>query len=437
MQSGFRSRIVRRFQRQFRQIDQTICLNCYKRKLISVSFILVKVDNWNRLGYNVSMLCKIGWRVCFGNSKECGEDRKMFQKLEKLIFRDVKNENETKKVSVILRLNAIVMCIYFLCLLCTFFVSGEVQLLIWCVPCFSAFVAAFYTTYLNKTGMAVVVSHVIMVCWVIGFIWEFGWDCGAQHFIFVLVVLCFTVCYERAVWKVTMGIAACILRLLLFAYTNLYPPHCVLDPGTGVLFQIINTVFTFTAIAVILMVFAKDSQEMEQKLIQYNEKLHFQASIDPLTGLLNRRSMREYLEKSCDDYGKRKIENLSVAIGDIDFFKRVNDTYGHECGDIVLKNLAAIFKEEIQKCGKVSRWGGEEFLFVFNNLNGDEALVFLEELREKLKRMTIPYKDEMIKVTMTFGLSEFDFQRGIDYSVSEADGKLYKGKETGRDRIVY
>ncbi len=360
----------------------------------------------------------------------------VFQDLKKLIFQDVKNENETKKVSVILRLHAIIMCIYFLSLLFFSFVSEEVQLLIWCVPCFCAFAAAFYTTYLNKTGMAVIVSHAIMVCWVIGFIWEFGWDCGAQHFIFVLVVLCFTVCYGAA-WKVIIGLAACALRLLLYAYTNFYPPHCVLDSGARVLFQFINTIFTFTAIAVILMVFAKDSQEMEKKLIQYNEKLHRQASVDPLTGLLNRRSMREYLEKAIDDYRKRKIDNLSVAIGDIDFFKRVNDTYGHECGDIVLKSLAAVFKEKIEKCGEASRWGGEEFLFVFRNLNGDEALIFLEELREKLKKMTIPYKDEMIKVTMTFGLSEFDFQRGIDYSVSEADGKLYKGKTAGRDRIVY
>lgn len=361
----------------------------------------------------------------------------MFQKLKNLIFQDVKNENETKKVSVILRLNAIVMCIYFLCLLCTFFVSGEVQLIVWCVPCFCAFTAAFYTTYLNKTGLAVIVSHVIMVCWVIGFIWEFGWDCGAQHFIFVLVVLCFTVCYEKVAWKVIMGLAACALRLWLYAYTNLYEPHCILDPGTSVLFQLINTVFTFTAIAVILMVFARDSQEMEQKLIQYNEKLHLQASIDPLTGLLNRRSMKEYLEKAIDSCRKRKIENLSVAIGDIDFFKRVNDTYGHECGDIVLKDIAAIFKESLKTCGVVSRWGGEEFLFVFNGLNGDEALIILEELRGRLKRMTIPYKGEMIKVTMTFGLSEFDFHQGIDYSINEVDRKLYEGKEAGRDRIIY
>ena len=361
----------------------------------------------------------------------------MIQNLKKFIFQDVQNENETKKVSVILRLNAITMCVYFLCLLCTFFVTGESELIFWCVPCFGAFVAAFYTTYLNKTRLAVAVSFVVMVCWVVGFIWEFGWDCGAQHFIFVLVVLCFTISYVSLAWKLILAAAACGLRLLLYVYTTVYEPQCVLESGFSVAFQSINTVFIFIAISLILTIFSKDSQDMEQKLIQYNEKLHQQASLDPLTGLRNRRSMKEYFEKVSEDYRKGKISNLSIAIGDIDFFKRVNDTYGHECGDVVLKNIAAIFKENMEKYGEVSRWGGEEFLFVFYNLNGDEALNLLAAVREKVKKMMIPYKENMIVVTMTFGLSEFDFRQGVDYSVNEVDEKLYRGKEAGRDQIVY
>lgn len=77
--------------------------------------------------------------------------------------------------------------------------------------------------------------------------------------------------------------------------------------------------------------------EMEQKLVQYNEKLHKLASLDPLTGLLNRRSMREYLEKRIKAYNDGHVESMALAIGDIDYFKKINDTYGHECGDIVLK----------------------------------------------------------------------------------------------------
>lgn len=256
----------------------------------------------------------------------------MFRYLKELVFQDVKSENETKKVSVILRMNAITMCIYFLCLFCTFFVMGRFRLAFWCAPCLCAFAVALYTTYLNKTKMAVVVSHVIMVCWVIGFIWEFGWDCGAQHFIFVLVVLCFTVCHKGIAWKAAIGTLACVLRLLLYVYANHFEPYSVLGSGSSVVFQVINTVFIFVDISVILIIFTKDSQEMEQKLIQYNEKLHRLASTDPLTGLLNRRSMQGYLEKAVGDYQKGKTGHLSIVIGDIDFFKRSMTLMGMNAG---------------------------------------------------------------------------------------------------------
>ena len=70
-------------------------------------------------------------------------------------------------------------------------------------------------------------------------------------------------------------------------------------------------------------------------------------------------------------------------------------------------------------------------------MNGDEAMMFLNDLNRKMKRMEIHYNEHVIKVTMTFGLSEFDFERGIDYSVNDVDKKLYRGKEAGRDRTIY
>lgn len=361
----------------------------------------------------------------------------MLQKLKMIVFQDIENENETKTVSVILRLNSIIMCIYFLCLLGIFLKNDEIETSILCIPCFFAYIFSFYTTYLNKTRLAVFFSQFIMVIWIISFILEFGWDCGVQHFIFVLLVLSFTVIYGKLKWKVVMSVAACILRLTLYAYTNVSEPGIILGRGSSVMFQIINTVFIFIAITVILMIFTRDSQEMEKKLVVYNEKLHVLASLDPLTGLLNRRSMSEYLEKKEKEYRKGNMEHLSIALGDIDFFKKINDTYGHECGDIVLKQLAAVFKECLSGKGAISRWGGEEFLFALNRMNGDEALVILSKMQDRLREMKIPYGDEVVKVTMTFGLSEFDFMSGIDASVNEVDKKLYRGKEAGRNRIVY
>lgn len=361
----------------------------------------------------------------------------MLQQLKKIVFLDVKNENETKKVSVVLRLNSIVMCIYFLCLSCTFFVNGELRSVILCIPCFLAYALAFYTTYLNMTKAASVFAQILMAVWIVCFIIEFGWDCGVQHFIFVLLVLNFTTSYQRIRVKLAMGAVFCLFRLSLYYYTYLHLPEYVLDARSSILFQIINSVFIFTAITSIMAVFTEDSLEMEKKLLVYNEKLHRQASQDPLTGLRNRRSMRERLEQLEGECRDGRKDNLSLALGDIDFFKKVNDTYGHECGDIVLRRLSALLMEVIGDKGEVSRWGGEEFLLVFNDVNGDEALVILGELQRRLKNLEIPYKGNIIKITMTFGLGEFDFQRGWDYSIGEVDAKLYRGKAEGRNRIVY
>ncbi len=361
----------------------------------------------------------------------------MIQKIKNLIFQDVKSMNELNKVSVILRLDSIIMCIYFLCLLCTFFLTGEITSVLLCVPCFFAYALSFYITYIDKTKLAVIFAHVLTIVWSIFFIRSFGWDCGAQNIIFVLLVLNFTTSYCTLTAKLIKCLLFCLFRLSLFAYTHFYLPIYPLEPEMVIMFQIINSIFIFIAITAFLAVSTDDTQEREQKLVIYNERLHRLASVDPLTGLLNRRSMLEYLEKRAEECRSGKIDNLSIAIGDIDFFKKVNDTYGHECGDMVLRQLALVFSENMHDKGEVSRWGGEEFLLTFDNVNGDNALIYLDKLQKKVKTLEIPYKDQIIRVTMTFGLGEFDFHKGPDYSINDVDRKMYQGKRTGRNKIVY
>ena len=161
------------------------------------------------------------------------------------------------------------------------------------------------------------------------------------------------------------------------------------------------------------------------------------ASIDPLTGLYNRWSMRSYLEKIAGKYASGEIGYVSVAIGDIDFFKKTNDTYGHDAGDMVLKELAKVILEAMEKEGKVCRWGGEEFLFVFQNKNGDQANEVLHDILKRIRGMGIPYQGVWIHVTMTFGLEEYSGEKDMETIIRAADQKLYHGKENGRNQIVY
>ena len=135
----------------------------------------------------------------------------------------------------------------------------------------------------------------------------------------------------------------------------------------------------------------------------------------------------------------RKVQEISpqITIGDIDFFKKVNDTYGHECGDEVLRTLAAVFKKEMEGHGVVARWGGEEFIFVFEGVNGDEAMVLLDHLQRAIRDTVINYEGLQLKVTMTFGLVEYNTKLRLDENINIADERLYIGKEKGRDRIIY
>lgn len=155
---------------------------------------------------------------------------------------------------------------------------------------------------------------------------------------------------------------------------------------------------------------------------------------DALTELYNRRSgdkkLRQIFEES-----RSSGQSFAIAIGDIDFFKKVNDTYGHECGDAVLKNVSALLKQHMWHRGFAARWGGEEFLLVFENVDLAEAQKQLELLMDKIHELDTLYEGQHVKVNMTFGLI-CDPDKDIHALLKEADGKLYIGKTNGRNQVV-
>lgn len=124
-----------------------------------------------------------------------------------------------------------------------------------------------------------------------------------------------------------------------------------------------------------------------------------------------------------------------VGMGDIDFFKKFNDTYGHDCGDLVLREVARIFLENMIGKGFTIRWGGEEFLIVYEDATLEKAYEHLCSLKEKIINYQLDYNGQKLSVTMTFGLTRGD-SRDIEDIVKEADNLLYFGKQNGRNRIV-
>lgn len=156
---------------------------------------------------------------------------------------------------------------------------------------------------------------------------------------------------------------------------------------------------------------------------------------DTLTELNNRRFADKHL-KQTQMNANTCGNNFVVAIGDIDLFKSVNDTYGHDCGDVVLKRVAVILKNHMSGKGFVARWGGEEFLFLYDSMALNDAYTETESLLCEIRKMEIDYEKQTIQVTMTFGLAEGGKDTNIRELLQKADAKLYEGKEGGRNRIV-
>ncbi len=153
---------------------------------------------------------------------------------------------------------------------------------------------------------------------------------------------------------------------------------------------------------------------------------------DVLTGLFNRRSA----EKKIDDIEDSGVK-YCVAIGDIDHFKNFNDTFGHECGDVVLREVAHLLNDGMNKHeGFVARWGGEEFLLVFANTGIDDAYDALMIIRQALHDKEVEYNGQIHKVTMTFGAAEKIPGVAINHLIRAADDKLYEGKQGGRDKVI-
>jgi diguanylate cyclase (GGDEF)-like protein len=121
---------------------------------------------------------------------------------------------------------------------------------------------------------------------------------------------------------------------------------------------------------------------------------------------------------------------------DIDHFKNINDTYGHACGDIILKSVAQTIRGLLRKYDVFARYGGEEFLTLLPETDLEGARVVAERFRRQIERMTVRYADFTIKITITLGVAKFDDRLGADRSIQMADKALYQGKEGGRNRVI-
>ncbi|WP_153913601.1 GGDEF domain-containing protein [Shewanella sp. TC10] len=167
---------------------------------------------------------------------------------------------------------------------------------------------------------------------------------------------------------------------------------------------------------------------------QLSEKFEQQALRDHLTNIPNRRAMMEQLDY---EYARvlRNKHSMSILLIDVDFFKQVNDQYGHSYGDEVLVKLAQLFVSTLRKQDMISRWGGEEFLILLPQTPFEDAYEVAEKIRNTIHDNPIVYENITIPITVSIGIGKADITHSVDSAISQADEYLYYAKEHGRDSV--
>jgi diguanylate cyclase (GGDEF)-like protein len=172
-----------------------------------------------------------------------------------------------------------------------------------------------------------------------------------------------------------------------------------------------------------------EKKKMEEELTKL-------ATTDPLTGVANRRFFAERMESELVRF-KRFGNPASFLMLDIDFFKKINDSYGHAIGDVALKEFARIARESLRKTDLVGRLGGEEFGILLTETDIDGAMIFAERLRYKIANNIVYTDVANITFTVSIGISEYSLSdEEVEGIIARADEALYEAKNTGRNKTV-
>lgn len=176
------------------------------------------------------------------------------------------------------------------------------------------------------------------------------------------------------------------------------------------------------------------SDRMQAQILELNDQLRAASITDPLTGMANRRGAHDALISETRAFHDAGLP-FCLALFDIDHFKAVNDTHGHDVGDEVLVDFAARLAGSMRERDLIARWGGEEFLVLMPETGPDDASILLEGFLEKLRARPIKTANGPLRITASAGLCRYiDTDEGYDRTIYRADQALYAAKTSGRDR---
>lgn len=355
-------------------------------------------------------------------------------KVVQIFSKETKYQNESDKIRLTLRMILVMSVFISIFELAVELIFMDAVGRIPTVIFLSLFVLLLISSYYAKSKPVIVITNVVWLFWIASQLRIFGWASGAWQIVILMSIIPICCYYARTRWKLLMVLGLYAYLLSVYLYVERLGTAVSPDHISSFLVFSCTSLCVFFTIVYIVYIFVKEERSEERKLVKYNIQLANQARTDALTGLFNRRYVLDALTKI---YEENDPLGFCVAMCDVDFFKKVNDNYGHDVGDVVLKKVAETMRETIQDEDISARWGGEEFLLVFPKSNGDQAMNKLHEIQRKIRALEFNILDRSFKITMTMGLAEYDFESDVDTIIKAADEKMYSGKENGRDQIVF
>ena len=258
-----------------------------------------------------------------------------------------------------------------------------------------------------------------------------GWDSGFPLYLIALSTLVYFCPFKRKYIPYLFSLAEMATYLLLKIYTLTYAPAFTFAESTVSAFYIFNSIASFTLILYAAFVSNLSAAMTEQTLIQNNTRLQDLVDHDALTHLWS----RPHLISSFQQLTSSDTP-VTIILTDIDDFKQINDSYGHDCGDYILSELSSILRYRCPKDTAICRWGGEEFVIMFPEEDTKALRKRIDHLRRYISDYPFHHGKQALHITMTFGISSTAEADTLSDLVKLADKRMYYGKNNGKNTVI-
>ena len=330
--------------------------------------------------------------------------------------------------------------IHFLFLL-VFYIYGVTPLFVYNI--FAVAIYLYCGLYLTKRGRFAFIFAAILIEIVFHSTLAtvlLNWNYGFMIYTIALVPVAYYMAFTIESIRRSLELSAIASFSIFFIYFGVifYSRHSsqIYIPSGRIesMFFYLNNVLAFVLAIFFSVLFIIEIGQMQRNLRSENFSLEEQANYDKLTHLLNRNAMAKYFEDAIA-LAERDNKDFRILMLDIDDFKKVNDTYGHDCGDEVLKTVARVITDDVRQGDAVFRWGGEEIIVLIRS-DLKVATSVAHRICNHIAGAVTSHQNKNIKVTITIGVAAYVSGMTMDELIKQADVKLYYGKKHGKDQVV-